>query len=403
MKVASIGEADYGGAGMSALKLHNEFVRQGLNSKFYVNRKTVDMDSVIQIPDRLGTSAAPFKIGQYKTITTDVPFTTGLSSKCPDFLESVWQESDVVLLRWSSVSVSDFVVSRWSNKSKPLVWCLSDMAPITGGCHYSMGCDKFESYCRPCPHVGPDSVHDPFRVLNRRLKLWNKIVFVSPSKWLGDLVSSSSIGRDKDVRVIQTGVELDVFKPYDVNLQKRKYNLDPTKPVILFGAASVDDSRKGFKYLPELVNILNEYFDMKNKYSVLVIGGGSPDLDLLNCDVTVTGHIKDRHELARAYSASDITLLPYVEDNLPNVCLESFACGVPVVAFSIGGMPDVVRPGINGELASPFDVWELAHKLKMCIDNPLSKISVRKWSEKNINIADRAIEYKDLFTELKYK
>ena len=400
MRVASIGEADYGGAGMSALKLHNEFLRQGLNSKFYVNRKTVGSDSVVQIPDRTGNVVGAFPIGQYNTSTTDVPFTTGLSCKCPDFLESLWDESDVILLRWSSVSVSDFFVSRWSHKKKPLVWCLSDMAPITGGCHYSMGCDKFETFCQPCPHVDSNSVHDPFRVLNRRIKLWKDIVFVSPSKWLGDIVSCSSIGRNKEVRVIQTGVELDVFKPYDVRSQKEKFGLDPRKPVILFGAASVNDSRKGFKYLPELVNILNDKFNLKHKYSVLVIGGGSPDLKELNCDVTVTGHISDRTELAQAYSASDITLLPYVEDNLPNVCLESLACGVPVVAFSIGGIPDVVQPGVNGELATPFDVWDLSHKLKQLLERPLDKSSIREWSEKNIDIKEQAQAYRSLFDEL---
>ena len=63
MKIASIGETDRGGAGLSALKLHNEFIKLGVKSVFHVNRKTSDRDDVAIIPNRASSDFAPFTVG----------------------------------------------------------------------------------------------------------------------------------------------------------------------------------------------------------------------------------------------------------------------------------------------------------------------------------------------------
>lgn len=400
MKVASIGETDYGGAGLSSLKLHMEFCRQGINSSFYVNRKTSELGRVIEIPNRSDQSPSPFKIGQYKVENLDVPFTTGLSSKNSAFLNKVWEKYDAILLRWVSVTVSDFQISTWSHRSKPLVWCLSDMAPLTGGCHYSISCSSYQVACTPCPRISKDRFQLPEMVLRRRLRLWKSIVYVSPSKWLARVAKESALGREKDVRVIQTGVELDIFKPHDKEIERKRLGICTTNPVILFGAASVKDSRKGFKFLPELVEILNNNYSLQGKYTVLIVGSGSSELTQLDCDLKITGHIANRDELARAYSVADVAVLPYIQDNLPNVCLESIACGVPVVAFSIGGIPDVVVPNVNGDLARPFDVWDLAYRLINTLNNGYRVGQIREWAVDNIDIAEQARQYIILFEEL---
>jgi glycosyltransferase involved in cell wall biosynthesis len=103
--------------------------------------------------------------------------------------------------------------------------------------------------------------------------------------------------------------------------------------------------------------------------------------------------------MAKLYSAADITVLPYVEDNLPNVCLESIACGTPVVAFDIGGIPDVIIPGKNGQLARAFDVWDLANKVVTCLSEKTPTVDIRRWAKANIDIKDQAASYIDLFKE----
>ena len=67
--------------------------------------------------------------------------------------------------------------------------------------------------------------------------------------------------------------------------------------------------------------------------------------------------------MALVYAAADVFVAPSLEDNLPNTELESLSCGTPVVAFYIGGMPDMVRHEKNGYLAPGFDTAELANGL----------------------------------------
>ena len=57
-------------------------------------------------------------------------------------------------------------------------------------------------------------------------------------------------------------------------------------------------------------------------------------------------------------------VLPSVEDNCPNVVLEAMAAGVPVAASSIGGIPDLIRPGETGALFYPRDVGGMAASIE---------------------------------------
>jgi glycosyltransferase involved in cell wall biosynthesis len=68
--------------------------------------------------------------------------------------------------------------------------------------------------------------------------------------------------------------------------------------------------------------------------------------------------------MASVYSAADVLLHPAVAENLANGIIESLACGTPVVAFRVGGIPDVVRDGETGYLARLRDVEDLSEGLR---------------------------------------
>jgi len=82
------------------------------------------------------------------------------------------------------------------------------------------------------------------------------------------------------------------------------------------------------------------------------------------------GRLKGDEALARAYNCADIVVVPSIEDNLPNVALEAIACGVPVAAFDVGGMSDIVTDGWNGRLASMSDSESLGSVLVEMIRDP---------------------------------
>jgi glycosyltransferase involved in cell wall biosynthesis len=64
-------------------------------------------------------------------------------------------------------------------------------------------------------------------------------------------------------------------------------------------------------------------------------------------------------------------VIPSRQDNLPNTGLEAHACGTPVVAFNIGGMPDIIADRVTGALAEPFDPESLAAAIRWILDDPL--------------------------------
>ena len=77
-----------------------------------------------------------------------------------------------------------------------------------------------------------------------------------------------------------------------------------------------------------------------------------------------------RHDLNEIFNAMDFMVLPSLTEGLPNVVLEAFACGKPVIATNIGGVPEVVEDGINGILIPPQRSDLLAEAIQKCLLSP---------------------------------
>ncbi len=74
--------------------------------------------------------------------------------------------------------------------------------------------------------------------------------------------------------------------------------------------------------------------------------------------------------LSLVYSAADVYVIPSLQDNLPSTVLEAMACGTPVVGFDVGGVPEMVRPGLTGALAAVGDVRALATTIESLLVEP---------------------------------
>ncbi len=80
----------------------------------------------------------------------------------------------------------------------------------------------------------------------------------------------------------------------------------------------------------------------------------------LGAAVTFAGHVPYGRALFDLYDAHDVLVLPSFTEGFPQVVLEAMARGLPVVATSVGGVPRVLRDGINGRLVAPGDADALA-------------------------------------------
>jgi len=90
--------------------------------------------------------------------------------------------------------------------------------------------------------------------------------------------------------------------------------------------------------------------------------------------------------LALAYSAADLMVVPSRQDNLPNTAIEPQACGTPVVAFNIGGLPDIVVHCETGWIAKAFDTEDLAAGILWVLGDR------DRWQELSLSARARAVE-----------
>jgi glycosyltransferase involved in cell wall biosynthesis len=116
------------------------------------------------------------------------------------------------------------------------------------------------------------------------------------------------------------------------------------------------------------------------------------------------GYVDHERTKVLAYSAADVLVHPALLDNFPNVVMEALACGTPVVGFPVGGMPEMVSPGITGWLADEVSTQALARTLDKALDDldrglNLSE-SCRTQAEAEYDLSIQAKRYKELFLSL---
>ncbi len=305
---------------------------------------------------------------QFSTGTTGDPF---IARKLTDF--------DVVNLHYINqgfLSLGQLEIL--ARQRIPAVWTLHDMWAFTGGCHNSMSCDHFTGQCGDCFFMKKPAPKDYSHTVHRRKQaLFGKldIHIVTPSHWLARQAASSSLLRDKDIRVIPNPLSGKTFQPGDKTALRRELGLPAGKKIILFAAAIASDYRKGVQYLQEALEIIAAREpDSADKYLLLVLGNMKADArNGQGFESRYTGFVSDEKQMAAYYGAADVFVLPSLAENLPNSLIESLACGTPVVGFNVGGIPDIIQHRQNGYLARYKDAGDLAEGILFTLDPGLQK------------------------------
>ena len=123
---------------------------------------------------------------------------------------------------------------------------------------------------------------------------------------------------------------------------------------------------KGSYYLIEALQKLRNL----EKYFLVIFG---PASSVFTSKITIpffaSGYIANPNILATLYSLCDVVINPSLIENLPTTCLESISCGIPVVAFDVGGTSDIVVHKETGWLATPYKAEELVQGVEWCIEN----------------------------------
>lgn len=376
---------DFGGAGTAALRLHESLLKCGENDIFFVqniakwkkNTSSLTAKSYQNHCEKLISPEWKLFLEKNKSALAKYPkrpkgmemFTIPWS---PTQIKDISELSEIELvnLHWISGTLD---ISRNIEilKDKKIIWTLHDMNPFTGGCHYAGECKSYKASCGRCPQLGSDH---PIDLSNNTWEIKNNayqqldITVIAPSKWIAKCAKESSLLNKFPIHVIPNGIPTDIFKPYSQEKIREHLDISQHSFVIAFGADSVINVRKGFSFLLSALEELQKYIPKQDV--VLAVFGNEASDSLKNCGFQTIffNYVSEESELAMVYSMADVTVVPSLEDNLPNIVLESLSCGTPVAAFHVGGIPDMVQHQVNGYLAPSRDHVKLAHGIKWIKD-----------------------------------
>lgn len=126
--------------------------------------------------------------------------------------------------------------------------------------------------------------------------------------------------------------------------------------------------------------------------------------DLFPIPAVSLGLLDGDEALSAAYNCADLVVVPSLEDNLPNVALEAIACGTPVVAFDLCGMPDIVTDGWNGRLVPQVDPVGLGRALVEMLSDveglQKMRLNARQYAEDKFSLEHQARSYNSLYEDI---
>jgi glycosyltransferase involved in cell wall biosynthesis len=400
MKVLHISTFTGGGAGTAAVRLHIGLLEEGIDSKFLALSTDSEQvpKNIVFSPNNL--AVAKKIIGKLAPLTTTSRNVKKLMGKKGVYELFTFPNSDFDVSRHPLVEEADIINLHWVTKfidfpsffkkvKKPIVWTLHDMNPFQGGFHYK-----------------EDEVRNK-SILNKldlKLKKQKERIYqesfikkvVAPSNWLKtESTNSTCLGRFNHVQ-IPYGLDTEIFRPLNSSFARQVFQLAEDRKILLFVAGSIDIHRKGFDLL---LNAAKEFNYLGGSLQLVAVGK-FPHSKAEG--VTYLGPIKDERLMALAYSAADAFILPSREDNLPNVMLESLACGTPVLTTPVGGMLDVIRNGFNGYLAKELSVAGLQEVIRLFMKNSsiFDRQEIRKDAVYRFNLSVQAKRYIELYKEL---
>ena len=229
----------------------------------------------------------------------------------------------------------------------PVVWTQHDQWATTGHCAFNLvGCRKWETTCGGCPLrgfkisgfriLGFDKSRENYELKKRMFTGVKSLTVVPVSDWLGREMQRSFL-KEKPIRVIKNGIDIETFKPRNVNI-RQQYGLDNKK--IILGVASEWSERKGLPDMLTLAGMLP-----KDEYTIVIVGRVLQKENRVTsegCNVIFIDRTQNVYELVQLYSAASVFVNPTYQDNYPTTNLEAMACGTPVITYRTGGSPESV-------------------------------------------------------------
>ena len=218
------------------------------------------------------------------------------------------------------------------------------------------------------------SLRELFRLYDRTLFAVTAHRIVTVSERVRDGLLAGGIARPHKVVAIHNGIDVSGFegdaRAADAAALRAELGLTPAHCLIAVVARLV-----WFKGIDVLVAALPALLSASPHCRVAIAGAG-PLRETLEAQARTLGvsaaliFLGERSDISAILAAADIFALPSVSEGLPISILEAMAAGKPVVASSVGGVPELVTDGETGCLVPPREPIALAKALMLLADDP---------------------------------
>lgn len=362
-----------GGAAVAAGRLMDALNNNGVKAKMLVRDKETDRLTVASLPrspwlrrhflwERL-TIFIHTHFSRKHLFTIDLANAGSDITRLPEF-----QEADVIHLHWINQGMLSLSgIGKILRSGKPVVWTMHDIWPATGICHLTLSCRNFMTRCRHCQYLpGRGAERDlSTKIWARKQKLLNEhnISFVACSRWLESEAKNSGLLKGQWITNIPNPIDTRMFCPGNKEQARQAEQLPADKQLILFVCQRATNRYKGMQYLIEACQQLaHDHPDMCQTTGVVILGGHADEVaSQLPFEAYPLGYVTDEQRIVRIYQSADLFVLPSLSENLPNTIMEAMACGVPCLAFRVGGIPEEIDHLKNGYIAKYQDSADLAN------------------------------------------
>ncbi len=357
MKIVIINKSDCrGGAAVVSMRLMKALRDEGVDARMLVAEKLSDSEYVatgapgwkLKIP----FLAERLQIFLANGFNREKLFKVDTGAFGVDILNHQWiKEADAIFLNWVNQGfVSLKEIKRLADSGKKIVWTMHDLWEMTGICHHTDGCLRYQKTCESCHFLrkGENAKDLATKVQSRKHRLYESvnIKFVAVSSWLGDLAKKSSLLKDRDVRVIPN-----TFTPLEIEDNERGRS---DRRRIVMGAARLDDTVKGLPVMVEATKIFARRWPELAKGTELLTYGNIRNEEGFSGIAIPHRHlgvIAGERAIAQLYSSADVVLSTSEYETLPGTLIEGQAYGAIPVSLDRGGQRDIVEHGVTGFLA----------------------------------------------------
>lgn len=366
MKVLHLNAADrIGGAAIAAHRLHVGLREHAVASSLLVGIKSQNDDTVTVTNARFGYYLNRFLHRYCFSSGYDGLLAVGGARQTARFIGA----SDVVHLHNMHGGFFSLPYVLRKAGGTPIVWTLHDMWALTGGCCFAYECTAYFDGCA-IPAGGTCNQQRRQSVWNRKRQLYRsrQLHLVVPSLAMLDLVRQSPLTRHLPVDCIPFGVDLRTFQPGDKADTKRSLGISDDSVVIGFRASL--DRQKGLRYVVESLASLRA----ERKICLLALNQqGLVDELKDRFQVVELGWITDQKQMAVAYNAMDLFLMPSTAESFGLMAMECMACAVPVIAFDKTVLVDTLFAPRGGVAVPQGNVAALREALIKFVSDDCSR------------------------------